>query len=38
MAEDTTRDVAAFLRERVVPFGGSRHGLVTGIEQATTRG
>jgi hypothetical protein len=28
-----TRDIAAFLRERVVPAGGSRHGLVIGIEQ-----
>lgn len=33
MAEDTTRDVAAFLRERVVPSGGSRHGVVIGIEE-----
>jgi hypothetical protein len=33
MAENATRDIAALLRERVVPPGGSRHGLVVGIEQ-----
>jgi len=30
---NTTRDITAFLRQRVVPPGGSRHGLVVGIEQ-----
>jgi len=33
MAENATRDITAFLRQRVVPPGGSRHGLVVGIEQ-----
>jgi hypothetical protein len=28
-----TRDIVALLRERVVPPGGGRHGLVIGIEQ-----
>jgi len=33
MADNATRDITAFLRQRVVPPGGSRHGLVVGIEQ-----
>ena len=33
MTENTTRDIAALLRERVVPPGSCRHGLVIGIEQ-----
>lgn len=33
MSENKTRDIAAYLRERVVPASGSRHGLVIGIEQ-----
>jgi len=33
VSHNTTRDITAFLRQRVVPPGGSRHGLVVGIEQ-----
>jgi len=32
MSEDRTRDIQVFLRERVIPEGGTRHGLVVGIE------
>lgn len=33
MSSDSTRDVVAFMRERVVPAGGTRYGLVIGIEK-----
>ena len=33
MSSDSTRDIQALLRERVVPAGGTRHGLVIGIEE-----
>lgn len=33
MADNVSRDIAAFLRERVLPSDGSRHGLVIGIEE-----
>lgn len=33
MSGESTRDIAALLRERVIPRGGNRYGLVIGIEE-----
>ncbi len=33
MSENEKRDITAFLRQRVVPADGSRHGMGTGIEK-----